>query len=262
MQYAIINEARSQAFQGGKASCPTCGEDVIAKCGSRIVHHWAHKGRINCDAWSENETPWHRAWKSYYPEECCEVSHTALDGEIHRADIKTPSGIYIEVQHSPMSDEERISREEFYKNLVWVIDGSTFGKNFEIHHALPNPKSKIADDLTWYPAGKGLNGSNNGMFYRASENEEGATMVLIHPLSDIKNEVNAHYSGHHQYVWTRPRKTWLDAKCPVYIDFGDTYLARLESYDDRGLPCIKLIDKKLFIQESLVKDNVQDLVDY
>ncbi|WP_287302509.1 hypothetical protein [Mesorhizobium sp.] len=41
-----------------------------------------------------------------------EISHIAPDGEIHRADIKTPSGIVIEVQHSAMT-AERLSREAF-----------------------------------------------------------------------------------------------------------------------------------------------------
>jgi hypothetical protein len=58
-----------------------------------------------------------------FPEECREISHIAPDGEIHRADIKTPSGIVIEVQHSAMTDAERLSREAFYENLVWVVDG-------------------------------------------------------------------------------------------------------------------------------------------
>ena len=45
------------------------------------------------------------------PEECREISHVASDGEIHRADIKTPTGIVIEVQHSAMTDTGRLSRE-------------------------------------------------------------------------------------------------------------------------------------------------------
>ena len=70
------------------------------------------------------------------PEFCREISHTAPDGEIHRADIKTPTGIYIEVQHSRMTDVERTSREAFYRNLVWVIDGKPFQQNFDIYHEI------------------------------------------------------------------------------------------------------------------------------
>ncbi|URI11622.1 hypothetical protein MW290_22050 [Aquincola tertiaricarbonis] len=103
------------------------------------MHYWAHFGRRNCDPKWENETPWHRSWKSLFPEAWLEVSKVAPDGEVHRADIKTPKGIVVEVQHSAMSDVERLSREAFYKNLVWVIDGSVFKQNFDIYHPLPAP---------------------------------------------------------------------------------------------------------------------------
>ena len=117
MQFAHLNGESVEAFPGGKASCPICGTVMLAKCGPRIVHHWAHQGQRDCDPWWENETEWHREWKNRFPASCREVSHTAPDGEIHRADIKTPTGIYIEVQHSSMTDVERISRETFYRNL-------------------------------------------------------------------------------------------------------------------------------------------------
>ena len=62
---------------------------MVAKCGPRIIHHWAHEGRRNCDLWWENETEWHRDWKNLFPLDCREVSHTAEDGEVDRADIRT-----------------------------------------------------------------------------------------------------------------------------------------------------------------------------
>ena len=123
MQYAIVGSERREAFPRGRGVCTTCGTPMISKCGPRIMHHWAHFGRRNCDPWWENETPWHREWKNRFPEQCREITHIAPDGEIHRADIKTPSGIVVEVQHSAMTDAERLSREAFYGNLVWVIDG-------------------------------------------------------------------------------------------------------------------------------------------
>ena len=115
----------------GRGNCPICGAVTIAKCGSKIINHWAHFRLKDCDPWWENETQWHRDWKNNFPLECREISHTAPDGEIHRADVKTPTGIIVELQHSPISDKERISREEFYKNLVWVIDGEEF-KKFQV----------------------------------------------------------------------------------------------------------------------------------
>jgi hypothetical protein len=50
------------------------------------------------------------------------VHHTAVDGEKHIADVKTERG-YIECQHSALSLDERVLREAFYPNLVWVVHG-------------------------------------------------------------------------------------------------------------------------------------------
>jgi len=47
----------------------------------------------------------------------------ADDGEKHIADVKTDQGWVIEFQHSCIKPEERRSREAFYGNMVWVVDG-------------------------------------------------------------------------------------------------------------------------------------------
>lgn len=96
---------------------------LVAKCGSKRVWHWAHKGRVSCDPWWENETEWHRAWKSQFPAEWQEVVHQASDGERHIADVTTWDGWTLEFQHSAISAEERQSRESYYEALIWVVDG-------------------------------------------------------------------------------------------------------------------------------------------
>ncbi|WP_223857945.1 competence protein CoiA family protein [Salinimonas profundi] len=199
--------------------------------------------------------------------ECREVSHVAKDGEIHRADIKTPTGIVIEVQHSSMTDAERISREEFYKNLVWVIDGSVFDDNFDIYHMLPDPRSELAQDLVWSKAKRHMHGANTGIFFRLSEAIEEDPEVTkatlrgggIHGIYGIEEEIKETYNGYHQYDWVRPRKTWLDANCPVYIDFGDEYLIKLEIYDESGLNCIRLVSKLKFVHDAMTESEAQDI---
>jgi hypothetical protein len=231
------------------------------------MHHWAHFGRRNCDPWWENETDWHRSWKSLFPFEWLEVSHVAPDGEIHRADIKTPNGIVVEVQHSAMSDAERLSREVFYKNLVWVIDGRGFEQNFDIFHMLPDPKSEVAADLVWTKASRQMQGAASGMFFRLSECLEDDPEVTkasirggwIHSIREIEDLVHAAYNGHHQYDWLRPRRTWLDAICPVYIDFGKDYLAKLEVYDESGLRCVRFVAKHKFLHDVMTEDKATDI---
>ncbi|WP_197540924.1 CoiA-like domain protein [Candidatus Filomicrobium marinum] len=240
---------------------------MVAKCGPRIIHHWEHRGRRNCDPWWENETEWHRGWKNLFPESCREIAHTAPDGEIHRADIKTPTGIYIEVQHSSITDAERTSREGFYQNLVWVIDGRPFRQNFDIYHMLPDPTSRLAQDLVWVKAARSMAGTSSGTFFRVSANQKyypGVTKAtlrggLIEGLDRIKPEVEASYRGHHQYHWASPRKTWLDAACPVYIDFGDEWLVRLEVYDETGLRCVRLVAKRKFVHDAISEMRAEDI---
>lgn len=265
MQLALVNNERVEAFSGGRGFCPVCGSETIAKCGSRNIHHWAHYRMKDCDPWWENETPWHRDWKNKFPIECREVTHTAEDGEIHRADVKTSTGIVIEIQHSSMTDKERNSREEFYKNMVWVVDGSGFKNNFDIYHLLPDPNSEMAKDLVWIKAKRHMNGANDGMFFRLSEALKDNPSVTkatlnggwVHGINKIKDEITESYVGHHQYDWVRPRKTWLDAQCPVYIDFGDEYLARLDVYDSSNLKCIRLVSKNKFLHDVMVEINAK-----
>jgi hypothetical protein len=125
MQYALVNGVRSQAQKGLEGVCELCNSKVISKCGSINAHHWSHYNRKECDKWWEAETIWHRDWKDRFPEKYREVIFkNDSTKEIHRADIYTSTGLTLEFQHSLISNDERISRESFYNNLIWVVDGS------------------------------------------------------------------------------------------------------------------------------------------
>ena len=136
MKYAVSNGLRIEATPKAEGTCPCCGAEMVARCGDLKVWHWAHKSKRVCDHWWESETEWHRAWKDTFPTEWQEVVHFADDGEKHIADIRTPNGFVIEFQHSSIKAEEKLAREQFYKKMVWVVDGrrtkhdfSRFDKN-------------------------------------------------------------------------------------------------------------------------------------
>ena len=40
------------------------------------------------------------------------------------SDVKTPSGLVIEFQHSAIKPDEQRSRELFYRNMIWIVDGT------------------------------------------------------------------------------------------------------------------------------------------
>src|SRR6516162_2339748 len=125
MRFALVGGQRVEACAEARGTCPRCNGEVIAKCGTHRLSHWAHRGIRDCDSWAEKETDWHRAWKNNFPAECQEfIQHDGQSGERHIADVRTPHGLVIEFQHSHLDPLERAARERFYRNMVWVVDGA------------------------------------------------------------------------------------------------------------------------------------------
>lgn len=129
MQYAMVDGARTEAKPKLRGTCPNCHAEVVSKCGQKRIWHWSHLGKLECDRWWEPETEWHRAWKALFPQDWQEVVHVAADGERHIADVKNDRGWVIEFQHSPLDPNERLSREDFYGTMVWVVDGLRYKRD-------------------------------------------------------------------------------------------------------------------------------------
>ncbi|NKK36811.1 hypothetical protein GFL72_19525 [Rhizobium leguminosarum bv. viciae] len=142
MKFALVDGIRQEATTGVRGTCPGCGSPMIAKCGLKRLHHWAHASTVVCDRWWEAETEWHRAWKNLFPAEWQEIRHVAIDSEIHIADVKTASGTVVEFQHSAITPQERVSREAFYNVMVWIVDGARLKRD------LPS----FRDALTYAPS--------------------------------------------------------------------------------------------------------------
>lgn len=131
MQFALIDNKKTKAISGLRGLCPGCSKPVIGRCGTQRVNHWAHTRNRMCDSWWEPETEWHRGWKNNFPNELQEVFlPDEQTGEKHIADICTSQGIVIEFQHSHIHPQERLSREKFYKNLIWVVDGTRLKRDY------------------------------------------------------------------------------------------------------------------------------------
>lgn len=132
MKFALVCGKRTEATKGAKGFCPNCGSELIAKCGTKKTNHWAHKSTRNCDPWWENETEWHRSWKNHFPVEWQEfILRDDLTQEKHVADIRTDLGLVIEFQHSHIDPKERNARENFYKRMVWVVDGTRLKRDYQ-----------------------------------------------------------------------------------------------------------------------------------
>jgi len=124
MKFAIVEGIKSEPRPKLRGVCTHCEAEMIAKCGNFKVWHWAHKSREMCDPWWEDESIWHRDWKGCFDDDWQEITHQdSTTAERHIADVKNPFGLVVEFQYSPISHEERQSRELFYENMVWVVNG-------------------------------------------------------------------------------------------------------------------------------------------
>jgi hypothetical protein len=124
MRFALVSNSRVEASPKLTGRCEACGDQLFAKCGTKKIWHWSHRGKLNCDPWWESETEWHRAWKNLFPCDWQEILHRAPNDERHIADIKTPPGLVIEVQHSAIAEAEMNAREACYTNMIWIVDAT------------------------------------------------------------------------------------------------------------------------------------------
>nr|WP_243887852.1 competence protein CoiA family protein [Shewanella algae] len=125
VRYAIVDNVKAEPSPKLRGICPCCGGETISKCGRFKVHHWAHKDKLHCDPWWENESEWHRSWKNYFlPEHQEVVFQDPNTLERHIADVYVPDRWVIEFQSYTIDDAEARSREAFYKNMIWVVNGA------------------------------------------------------------------------------------------------------------------------------------------
>lgn len=158
MRYAYIGNQRVEPQKGLRGICPCCAGELIAKCGQFKIHHWAHKDLKSCDPWWENESEWHRQWKSYFPierQECIFINQET--GEKHIADVYSEKEAVLEFQSYSIDPEEMRARENFYKQLVWVINGqkNEFDK-FYFGQSLvgTDPLDPMLKNLKWFGRSK------------------------------------------------------------------------------------------------------------
>lgn len=131
MKFALVDGNKVEATKEAKGICPICSSELIAKCGKIKINHWAHKSKSDCDRWWESETEWHRSWKNNFPDEWQEIALSdERTDERHIADVHTSHGLVIELQYSHIDPQERTSRENFYKDMVWVVDGTRLKRDY------------------------------------------------------------------------------------------------------------------------------------
>lgn len=136
--------------QENTAVCPTCDWEVRAKRGTVVAHHWAHAPGASCDPWKSSAmSKWHWDWQERFPRESREFVL-----ERHRADVLLKSEAdpddfqVIEFQNSSISEVDRQNREDFWGDVIWVLNGPILSDGFRISNtgALWLPRLKLAQN--------------------------------------------------------------------------------------------------------------------
>lgn len=129
-----IEEVPDEIAERGHYTCLLCGSDLIAKKGTKRMHHFAHHSATECDSWASGMTEWHLTGQRLLEARGAklEVPFEATDsrGRRHRIDalVEDSDGYRtgIEFQHSPMGRDMFDVRNDFYlgelDELVWVFD--------------------------------------------------------------------------------------------------------------------------------------------
>lgn len=130
MIYARHEGVVQRARPGWRGFCPLCRGPVLAKCGTIVIWHWAHVADRCADSWAE-ESEWHLHWKAWALEQGWRVEVPIEKGGVrHRADIITPAGWVIELQHSGLDARQITERERFYGAVIWIWDMTTREERF------------------------------------------------------------------------------------------------------------------------------------
>ena len=233
MQFALVNNKKIKPIPKIKGRCVGCGEEVISKCGTIKVWHWAHHTKKHCDSWWENEGEWHRKWKSYFPESYQEVRmQDKKTGEFHIADIQLNNELVIELQNSAINIDEMKSRENFYKNMIWIVNAEKFKNNIKIGHKLPSPDSNFSRDIIFHNRTKYDDGTDlkKALWHLKSETTPRGFLVNAHFTTSnpqVIIDVEKNYKGDHFFHWKRPRIVWFNSNVSVFFDFGEDSIWQL-----------------------------------
>ena len=211
------NNRRIHPKKGALGICPYCKKDVKAFCGDINIDHWRHVVRDDCDSWKEAETDWHRSWKMRFPEEWREVI-LKKNGETHIADIKTKNGLVLEIQNSSISVSTIAIREEFYEEMVWLINAKKFKSNFQLWSMV---KVKLQElEAIYY-------GSHSYSNYYTTEDSE-AMRNLVSVRNTLENKIRNKQSNLKSRlkeiqvlsnVDVNKEIDYLIKNCSIYIDF-------------------------------------------
>ncbi|WP_227256201.1 competence protein [Pedobacter sp. MR2016-19] len=188
------------------------------------------------------ETVWHRDWKLAFPPSFREVAfYDAANSDTHRADIFTPSGYTIEFQNSPITPAELHSREAFYPNLIWVLNGKKF-KGFKILKHLPDVDDAKLKDYEFCH-------SDHLSMVRKAEVMQGIPNPKILNFYHQELQGVKFTSNLYSFCWKQPHSVWYLATAKIIVDLGGHFLYELKQRKqlNGNYPYLEMLKRKTFI---------------
>lgn len=155
MRYAknIQGHKKEVSFSGEKAKCLDCLQEVRGHKGKIKIPYWQHTNKKNCDTWYEPITRWHIDWQNKFEKEFQEITlFDSEKNEYHRADIRTKSGLVVEIQNSPIKPEEIEQRENFYgkHKLLWILNGENLLKHCILNFNFEKKDTSLTFEIPYY----------------------------------------------------------------------------------------------------------------
>ena len=161
--------------------CPKCDTELVAKCGKIRAFHWAHKNKLQCDDWMEDDNEWRDSWLNEFEDDWQE-SLIDRGGVSHFADSETDKNTIILLHQSRLTPEIIREREDFYRTPVWIFNA-------------------------------GLHKQDVSRFLKAFEKD----WIRYPKIQNIKNPFLMISEFHVENVF---RKEWLSARFPVFLDYS------------------------------------------
>lgn len=137
----------TDAVRSERYVCPACGESVVLKKGTRVVHHFAHRPHSDCGF--AGETMRHlemklRAFEGF--ERMQPDLERVMCGGARRADVSVVVNgrqIAIECQQSSITIEELKQRITDYQGrVIWIVDAPRFFGNDGVRVGNIRPRRK------------------------------------------------------------------------------------------------------------------------
>jgi hypothetical protein len=123
MLFATSKENHNQikpTVLGDRAVCPSCKEEVLAKCGEIKIWHWAHFACTACE-FGRPETEWHLRNKEWWLQKGAKIEEPV---GVRIIDVKFKN-VGLEFQRKTDTLEEMRSRTENHLEhldfLIWVV---------------------------------------------------------------------------------------------------------------------------------------------